>query len=190
MSRRIFIAIDISEEARRRVSEYIAALRREFPNLRIGWEKPEKLHLTLKFLGETNEKQMTGLIDIAEKIAAQFGSFPVRIAETGVFQSLRNPRILWLGVRDETYSLSKISELLEIKAERIGFTRERRKFKAHLTIARLREPHRSLDIAKRHLENKFEPVVFEASEIVIYESRLQPSGSVYSVVSKQKFARE
>lgn len=189
MNRRIFIAIDISDEARRRVADYIGILRREFTDLRIGWERAEKLHLTLKFLGETNEKQLTELAEIVGKTAAQFSNFELQIAETGVFPLLRKPRILLLGVKDETNNLSKISELLEIKCERIGFKREKRKFKPHLTIARLREPQKSKEIAQKHLENKFEPSRFEASEIVIYESKLQPKGSIYEVISKFEFAK-
>lgn len=190
VKKRLFIAVDISDEARRKVSDYMKILRSEFPNLRVGWEKPEKLHLTLKFLGDTNEKQLPDLIKTVEKTAAQFSNFELQIAETGVFPNPRNPRILWLGVKDETNSLSEISELVEIKCERIGFKREKRKFKAHLTIARLREPQRSRELANKHLENEFASGEFEASGIVIYESMLQPTGSIYSIVSKYKFARE
>lgn len=189
MNRRIFIAIDISDEARRAVSDYTEILRRKFRHLRIGWEKTEKLHLTLKFLGETNEKQLDDLTNILEKTAAQFSAFKLQIAGTGVFPGPGNPRILWLGVTDETNSLSKISELLETKCASVGFKREKRKFKAHLTVARLREPHKSREIAEKHIENNFESVEFEASEIVIYESKLQPAGSVYETISKFEFAK-
>jgi RNA 2',3'-cyclic 3'-phosphodiesterase len=191
--KRIFVAVDISDEARRKVSEYAEALRREFPDLRVGWERAEKLHLTLKFLGDTSEKQLNQLTEIVGETAREITNFKLQIAETGVFPSPRNARILWLGVEDETESLRKISEILETECERIGFPKEKRNFKAHLTIARLREPHKSKAIARKHLENVFEPVEFEASEIVIYESKLQSNGSIYSVVSKQKleeFARE
>jgi 2'-5' RNA ligase len=184
--KRIFAAVDISEEARRRVSEYSAALRREFPDLRVGWEKAEKLHLTLKFLGETNEAQLNDLTEIVDKIAEQISTFSLQITATGVFPSPRKPRILWLGVNDKTESLLKISELLETGCERIGFPKENRNFKAHLTVGRLREPHKSIEIARKHLQNEFEPVEFEVSEIVIYESKLQSTGSIYSVVSKHK----
>ena len=187
MKKRIFLAIDISDEARREVSGYVETLRGEFSHLRVGWEKPEKLHLTLKFLGDTNEKQLEELSKICEKIAAQFSKFNLQIAEAGVFPNARNPRILWLDVKDASESLSKISELLEIKCERIGYKREKRKFKAHLTIARLREPHKSRELADKHLENEFEPVGFDASAIVIYESKLQPSGSVYSLQKSFEF---
>jgi len=184
--KRIFAAVDISEQARLRVSEYSAALRREFPDLRVGWEKAEKLHLTLKFLGETNETQLNDLIEIVKKIAEQISTFRLQIAATGVFPSPRKPRILWLGVNDKTESLLKISGLLETECEKIGFPKENRNFKAHLTIGRLREPHKSTEIARKHLQNEFEPVEFKVSEIAIYESKLQSTGSIYLVISKQK----
>jgi 2'-5' RNA ligase len=188
--KRIFIAVDISDEARRRVSEYSEALRREFPDLRVGWEKAEKLHLTLKFLGETTENQLKDLIEIVGKAAVQISNFKLQISETGVFPSLRNARILWLGVKDEKGSLAEISGILESECEKIGFPKEKRKFTAHLTIARLREPQKSKEIALKHLQNKFEPVDFEVSEIVIYESRLQPNGSIYAAISKTNLISE
>ena len=163
MNKRIFVAIDISDEARKRVSEYSETLKRDFPDLRVGWEKNEKLHLTLKFLGDTNEKQLENLVEIVSKIAEQISDFKLQISNTDVFPSPRNPRILWLGVNDGKGSLLQISEILENECEKIGFPKEKRNFKAHLTIARLREPHKSKEIAQKHLENKFEPVEFTVS---------------------------
>ncbi|MGC2237873.1 MAG: RNA 2',3'-cyclic phosphodiesterase [Pyrinomonadaceae bacterium] len=186
MKKRIFIAVDISDEARRRAFEYSEALRREFPNLRIGWEKTEKMHLTLKFLGDINENQLKELVEIVSKTAAQISKFKLNVGETGVFPTPQNARILWLGVKDEERSLAQISEILESECENIGFPKEKRNFKAHLTIGRLREPRKSREIALKHLQNRFEPVEFEVSELVIYESKLQPNGSIYSVISKGK----
>ena len=184
--KRIFVAVDISDEARRRVLAYTDTLRREFPNVRAGWEKAEKLHLTLKFLGDTDEKQLQNLIEIVEKTANRISRFKLQIAKTGVFPTPQNARILWLGVNDEKRNLSKISGILETECEKTGFQKEKRNFKAHLTIARLREPRKSAQIARKHLQNEFEPIGFEAFEIVICESRLQPTGSIYSAVSKFK----
>src|SRR5215212_7221627 len=98
--KRIFVAIDISEEARRKASEYIESLRRSFPGLRVGWDKYEKLHLTLKFLGETSDEQLAKLTKAVEKAARETSSFKLRIADTGVFPSQRKARILRLGVED------------------------------------------------------------------------------------------
>ncbi|MBA3631265.1 MAG: RNA 2',3'-cyclic phosphodiesterase [Acidobacteria bacterium] len=185
--KRIFTAIDISVEAKRKVSSYIETLRREFPKLRVGWAKTEKLHLTLKFLGDTEESKTAELSQAIEKIARENPSFKLRILETGIFPSMSKPRILWLALKDERGSLAKINEQLESACEKLGFAPEKRNFKPHLTIARLREPNKSKDLVEKHLNNMFETIEFEASEIIIYESKLQSSGSIYSVVSKHKF---
>ncbi|HEX8367577.1 MAG TPA: RNA 2',3'-cyclic phosphodiesterase [Pyrinomonadaceae bacterium] len=185
--KRIFVAIDISEAARRKASEYIESLRRRFPGLRVGWDKHEKLHLTLKFLGDTSDEQLEKLTRAAEKTAREISSFKLRIADTGVFPNQRKARVLWLGVKDEKGILRKLSEALENECERQGFTREKRDFKAHLTIARLREPEKSKNLVEAHLQEKFEAVEFEVSEIVIYQSELSPQGSRYAVVSKHAF---
>lgn len=190
MAKRIFIAVDISEEARRKVSAYIEQLKREVSNLRVGWEKPDKLHLTLKFLGDTNETQLEKLKEVVESIADEVSKFTLRIAETGVFPSARNARVLWIDVKDEKGSTTKINELLETECEKIGFAKEKRNFKPHLTIARIRDVGKSRELAESHLRKEFEPVEFEVVEIVIYESRLQPTGSIYSKIYSSKLKIE
>ena len=195
MKKRIFTAIDISEQARLKVLGYIENLRKEFPGLRVGWEKPEKLHLTLKFFGDCDERQIRDLENAAANSVKTFfesektANFKIQISETGVFPSKRNARILWLGLQDETGNLAKINRILETECEKAGFEKENRNFKPHLTIARLREPHKSGNLAEKHLENIFEPVEFEVSEIVIYESKLQPTGSIYRKLKSFKFSQ-
>ena len=185
--KRIFTAIDISDEARRQVSDYIAYLRAEFPNVRVGWDKPEKLHLTLKFLGDIDEGQLQDLNEAVKETVKQITSFKLRISKTGAFPSTKKARVLWLGVEDEKGSLQKLNEVLENEGERKGFAKEKRDFKAHLTIARLREPHQSKALIERHLQNDFEAEEFTVSEITIYQSQLQKTGSIYSIDSKYKF---
>ncbi len=186
MKKRIFVAINISDEARIKVANYIEDLRGEFSNLRVGWEKAEKLHLTVKFLGDINPNELQNLTEAVEKTARQFSDFNLQISRTGAFPSLRAARILWLGIDDEHGNLQKINDVLETECEQKGFVKESRKFKAHLTIGRLREPNKSKELINSHLNKTFVAVEFEVSEIVIYESRLQKSGSIYSIVTRQK----
>ena len=183
--KRIFAAIDISEEARAAASRYIESLRQRFSHLRVGWDKPQKLHLTLKFLGDTSDERLEKFTSAIEKTARQISDFKLRLDGTGVFPNQRKARILWLGVTDAKGSLRKLSRILENECERQNFPREARDFKAHLTIARLREPEKSKSLAETHLQEKFEAVEFEVSEIVIYESELSPQGSRYTIVSKK-----
>ena len=92
--KRIFIAVDISDRARSAAAAYIETLRGEFRQVRVGWERAEKLHLTMKFLGACETRQLQELENIAARIAAEIPRFTIRIADTGVFPNARSPRVL------------------------------------------------------------------------------------------------
>jgi 2'-5' RNA ligase len=180
--KRIFTAIDISDEARAKVANYIESLHGEFPQIRVGWERTEKLHLTLKFLGDIDGIQLENLIGAVENTASRISNFRLQISDTGVFPSSRKARILWLGLKDDLENLQRLNEVLQTECERIGFAKESRNFKPHLTIARLREPRKSKELVEKHLENEFPVVEFPVSRVAIYESRLQKTGSIYEVI--------
>src|SRR5687767_3013606 len=101
MKKRIFIALDISDEARQKAAAVIKNLRERFPKARVGWDKSEKLHLTLKFLGEINDEQLENLQKAVASASRKISPINLRIAETGVFPSPKNARVLWLGVKGE-----------------------------------------------------------------------------------------
>jgi 2'-5' RNA ligase len=84
--------------------------------------------------------------------------------------------------------LRGLHQILESECEKAGFARETRDFKPHLTIARLREPGRPAGLAGAHMQAQIRPVEFEVPEIVLYESRLAPTGSIYTPVFKYKLA--
>ncbi len=184
--KRIFAALNISEEAKDRIAEITRELKRNFSHLRVGWEKPEKIHLTLKFLGDIDEKQLGQLGEAVKSAVSGFAPFSLRMENAGCFPSRKKAKILWIGLTDESGNLQNLQERLEEETGARGFEKENRLFKPHLTVARLREPERSAELTDAFLQKQFEPVSFEVSEIVIYESKLQPAGSVYSVVTKHE----
>lgn len=184
---RIFAAIDISDSARCVVSSYIERLRYEFPQARVGWTRAEKLHLTLKFFGETNEAQLSKLAEAVEAVAKDFSPFDLQIVGAGVFPSPRKARVLWLGARAENDNLRKLSERLEDECARRGFPKDNRIFKAHLTIARLKQ-NADAALIEKHLDTNLAPSEpFQVSEITIYQSELLPRGSRYKIISKTPF---
>ena len=182
--KRTFIALDISDSARTACESHIDRLRREFGDVRVGWERPEKLHITLKFLGATNVAILPELENQLSKAAEAHPPFKLRMSKPGVFPSRSRPRILWLGVEDETHSTASLHMLINIACEPLGFEGERREFRPHVTIGRIREPNRAGALTDAHLRSPIEPVEFEVRKIVVYESNLQPSGSVYSPLFK------
>src|SRR5688500_3039032 len=99
-TRRIFIAIDISERARDVCTNHIENLRRAYPRLRVGWERPEKLHITVRFLGDVDDLKVPTLQSKLGAIASRNNAFRLRLSAPGVFPSPRRPRILWIGADD------------------------------------------------------------------------------------------
>jgi 2'-5' RNA ligase len=185
--KRVFTAIDVTEFERRSIFRLTEHLRSEFPNARVKWEHTEKIHLTLKFLGDIDDTQLAKLIEAVEETSKKIQPFYLQMSGTGgVFPSPRNARVLWLGLADETGSLQKLNEILEGECQKRGFAVEKREFKAHLTIARFRQKPDEF-LIERFLQTIYPPSPpFEVSEIVIYESELQPRGSVYKIISKHK----
>jgi 2'-5' RNA ligase len=182
-SKRVFIALDISTEAREVCNMHIDRLRRAFPNVRVGWERPEKLHITLKFLGDTEPWELEKLISAMGEIAGRHASFRLKLSDTGRFPSRQRPRILWIGFIDNSDVLSELHADIEDVCRRQGFKEDGRRYWPHVTIGRIREPMRASVLCDAHLRTAIEPVEFEIAEIAIYESKLQSSGSVYSVLS-------
>jgi 2'-5' RNA ligase len=182
--KRIFAAIDISDEARNAVAEYMEELGSGVANFRTGWEKPEKLHLTLKFFGAVDDARIPQIGTVLDEISAAHMPFVAELAETGVFPNSRKPRVLWLGIQNDSGKIAKIGNEIETAASRLGFTSEKRPFSPHLTIARIREPEKGKRLAEAHLQGRFGPIQFPVNELVLYESVLRSTGSIYRVVSR------
>jgi 2'-5' RNA ligase len=175
--KRVFAAIDISSEARRAVTEYISRLRAEFPDATARWERPEKLHITVKFAGSLDDKQL-GIFTQRVKAAAEaVQPFRMKLSGMGAFVKRRGPSVLWLGVEQ----LSKSDSLGQVATMLDG--EEKRPFHPHITIARVRDARKAKWLIEQHREMKFESADFEVNKLVIYESKLLPTRSVYSEIS-------
>jgi 2'-5' RNA ligase len=180
---RLFFAVELPRALKARVGEHIRRLRDAFPHVRASWEKPEKIHITLKFIGEVEASRVGELSRAAERAAATVGPFELTITTPGAFPPHGPPRVLWLGVEDPSGQLSKLQCALEDETSRAGFPREQRPFKPHLTLARVRVPQGARELAAAHRETSFEPQVFNVSELVLMRSELGPGGSRYTSLS-------
>ncbi len=175
---RIFIAADISDKARSRVAEHIRLLKSIGDFHGFKPVRPENLHLTLKFLGDTDDAALEKVQQAAALTASLSRAAAITIAGTGVFPAGRAGQTLWIGVDDATGKLAELAERLDANLANIGFPRERRRFSPHLTVGRIREGGRQIVVA--HRDAQFRPEGFVVSEIVLYESKLLPTGPVYS----------
>jgi 2'-5' RNA ligase len=178
---RAFIAIDLPESIRGALRLKQASFRSVCPDAR--WAQPEGMHLTLKFLGEISDakvRQVCGSL----KDLGWFEGFAIGLKGFGFFPDARRPRVFWVGV-EAPAGLRQLAEQVEGAMGRIGFAREERAFRPHLTLARFREPQPQpalqaliTQLGEQELGN------FEVSEFFLFESKLSPQGAEYRKVER------
>ncbi len=183
---RLFYAVELPLVVRERIAEHIAQLRSELHYVRAGWERTEKLHLTLKFLGAVEETRLPALSLAATRATSARAPFTLTIADAGAFPPHKAARVLWLGVRDSTGGLARLHQAIEDECAAEGFPREERSFHPHITIARLRSPAGARPLAEFHLELGFQAMEITVNEIVLMRSELTQKGSCYTVFSHHR----
>lgn len=142
----------------------------------------DHLHLTLKFLGDTEEGLVPEIVAAMREAVAGIGPFTVRVRGTGAFPSPARPNVLWVGLEGGE-PLGRMAAFLDEHVAALGFERERRPWSPHITLARVRGS-RGLDRAKGILQAHADDVFAEAriEEIRLKKSVLRPEGPEYSTV--------
>jgi RNA 2',3'-cyclic 3'-phosphodiesterase len=176
--KRLFIAADISEEARRYASDIIGRLRSQHSGKGISWTRPESLHFTIKFLGDTEPERESKLIETLPGIAASATPFRLHFEKP----ELLGKRVISIAVQSDSKTVYALEMAIDTECERFGFEREGRRFHPHLTLGRIRQLDGTRELAKSFLQTQIEPLSFDVREIVLYESELGPGGSVYRKV--------
>ena len=181
---RVFCAIEIPEDVRRRVVEYAARLREAMPTVQASWSRMENIHLTLKFFGNVETENIPTISKAADEAVQHFSPFKIRVEGVGAFPKHGSPRVLWIGMNDASGRLTELQKEFDISCGREGFASEDRAFHPHLTVARLRSPNGARQLAELHKKTGFEAADFVASEIIVFRSELSSKGSRYTVISK------
>jgi 2'-5' RNA ligase len=146
----------------------------------IRWVGNDKLHLTLKFLGDVDEGKIEPISAALGQALQGISQFSILGREIGVFPDIRRARVLWVGLESE--SLASVAKSVESALEPIGFPLEKRGFKPHLTIGRWRNFDGQPEGLKREIE-RFKYYDFgeaRVEEVVLFQSVLKPQGAVYS----------
>jgi 2'-5' RNA ligase len=187
---RVFAAIELPVEIRQQIQSHIDVLRRLDEASSASWTRVDNAHLTVKFFGQVKVADITKISDALAKVVQEFVPFRISVGGVGVFPKPSNARVLWIGVNDETGELATLQRLMEDECARVGFEKEERPFRPHLTIARIRQPGGARELANQHLELKFETISLEVKELVLFRSELNPKGSKYTALAKQKLATD
>lgn len=171
---RLFIAIDLPET----VKAQLGTLKTPIPSAQ--WVKPETMHLTLRFLGDTDGERVPMIRSALAGINAE--AFDLTMQRVGRFppSHKKAPRVLWAGVKPEP-RLDALHAQVEAALETVGYTPEKRPFNPHITLARLRT-HKPTPEADAFLEahQAFVLPAFPVEMIHLVSSRLTPQGPIYT----------
>ncbi|HEY0005126.1 MAG TPA: RNA 2',3'-cyclic phosphodiesterase [Pyrinomonadaceae bacterium] len=186
---RVFCAIELPPHLRERAAEHSARLRAAMPEVRASWDRAEKLHLTIKFLGEIEPYRVQLLEQAAERVGSEAEPFELVLEGTGAFPPRGLPKVLWLGIKDPAGALLGLQRSLEETCAAAGFPRETRPFHPHLTLARLRTPHGARRLATLHMKTLFQPARFPVTDLLVIRSELGPGGSRYTELSRHRLGQ-
>jgi 2'-5' RNA ligase len=141
---RAFVAVFPPPEVR----ETLARAARRLPvSGEVRWVRPANVHLTLKFLGDVAEADLSRVAEVLEAIRERHEPFEVALCGFGAFPSGRRARILWASIGEGSEHLRALARDVELSLEPLGFERETRPYTPHLTLGRARGRPVSLDAA-------------------------------------------
>ena len=178
-SLRCFIAIELSTpicEALAEVGQFASEL---LPPGAVRWVKPASIHLTLRFLGDTDPAILPQIGDSLDQIALQFRQFELNLGRLGCFPNVRKPRVIWIGLEGDVDYLEKLQRAVEKGLEPLGWQPERRPYHPHLTIGRVKDSKRVVEARLPWGECR-STNSFTVAEISLIESDLRPTGAVYT----------
>jgi len=177
---RAFLAVESSAEILAAVERFQEKLKREISGS-VSWTRPQSNHLTLKFFGNIDLTDVGNISVATEKHTAATSPLLLKIEKMGVFPDLRRPRVLWVGTAGDVEKLTALQKKLDAEFALIGFPAEERPFRAHLTLARIKDARTTAGIEeamKKHAD--FAAGEFEAAELILFQSRLTPQGAIYT----------
>ena len=179
MTIRTFVAIEIDNAIKNRLSECLSKLKKTGADVK--WVAPENIHLTLKFIGYIEEKILSGMNKIISDAVSCLNSFSISLGNIEAFPSLKKPRVVFVCVQDKGNNLLKIFEKLDKGLEELGTKRESKKHVGHITLGRVRSQKNIFKLISA-LNSEAECFFgFEkVNHISLMQSKLTPKGPIYT----------
>jgi 2'-5' RNA ligase len=181
---RAFVAVEIPKDVLAALETVQSDLRRR---LRARWVRPGSMHLTLKFLGDIPAGRVASVADAVQAAAGGHSGFRLSVCGLGAFPSIRRPRVIWAGFSGPAGPLVELQRSLEERLTALGFPKEQRPFRGHLTIGRFSEPvdaGRMAEVVNPYESRSFGE--FAVKELVLFQSDLQPEGPVYTALARAR----
>ncbi|MEN3044186.1 MAG: RNA 2',3'-cyclic phosphodiesterase [Candidatus Hydrothermales bacterium] len=174
---RLFFGIPLEDDKKDKIFEYLKRLNLLKKDYK--WVPKENYHITLKFLGEVEEKLVKDLDKIGKEMCLLFNSFSVLTDGFSGFPNRKKARVFFLDLKEKE-KIIRIFKVLEDKITQLNFKREDREYHPHITLARLRNPESIPDIDPLEME-------ININGFSLYESILKKEGSLYKILNTYFF---
>ena len=178
---RTFVAIELDNAIRKASADAIAVLSSTADTIR--WVEPEGMHLTLKFLGEVEDRELHQLCRITKRVAEEVSSFSLSCRGLGAFPSADKPTTIWMGVSDESETLGPMQKRLEsLLFDELRIPIENRPYRAHITLGRNKSRGKYnpqlTELLQGSAEQEFG--LLQVTELVAFSSELTRQGPIYT----------
>ena len=175
---RLFFSIEIPDEIKNRIEEYIGELK-----LKLGpmtWTNKKNMHITLKFIGMVEDSKIESLENIVERLVKGFGPINISFGGFGAFPDPKHPRVIWSGINGGDGKLKILADKIEDALVKKGYGEEEREFSPHFTIGRIKENIDTKALSRFIEENKQADLgSFTVKDISLMKSTLMKNGPVY-----------
>ena len=168
----------MSSEVRSRAGQLIGRL--QTTAAKVTWVKPPTMHLTLKFLGDVDLKDIPAVCEAVSSAVAGLPPFEIEARGAGAFPSTGRPRTIWLGVGRGEAELVALHDAVERALAALGFRQENRRFRPHLTLGRVRGDRDVRELGRLVAEQaEFVGGVSSVDEVIVFSSELEADGPLH-----------
>jgi len=156
---------------------------------KVKWVPVSNIHLTLSFLGDIQRSMPQKIIHTIDPLIIEQKPFMFSLGNLGVFPDVRRPNVLWIGLSGDIEPIVSFQSRLQYSLRPLGFSEDKRKFKAHLTLGRLKGPVPKNELAKALcMDISGEKNQFICDRLVLYQSKLSSKGATYFVLHEWRLA--
>lgn len=184
---RAFVAIELPHRVIVSIAEIQSRLKAYGFNIR--WVRPENIHLTIKFLGNIAAETVAPVCEAVSNAVSDYEPLSLEAGGVGVFPHMRRPRVVWIGITGRNTGLQALQKRVDAELAAMGFAKERRPFKGHLTLGRVKG-----DVPLKQLQEALHACghdhggSFAATELVLFKSDLKPTGAEYTKLCQMKIS--
>ncbi|MBG0790732.1 MAG: RNA 2',3'-cyclic phosphodiesterase [Desulfovibrionaceae bacterium] len=178
---RLFIGIALPAAYQERVHPFTQALGNDLASS-VNWTRPGNWHLTLKFLGDTDEARIPAIMDALETVDLR--AFPLQAGGAGTFPNPQRPKVLWLGLKQGARECEALAQAVEDTLAAIGLSKEKKRFRPHLTLGRVRRDHDDNWQAVLDKAASKDWPAFTVDHFILWQSQLAPTGAVHTAVAQ------